>query len=153
MAGLSVKFFKQKFLSSYYYSVYQNNLARSLSILSFNNRDIIPLPKRDGVLTRKYKIPTITLVAFCSNENRNTPRKLTIPEIMEFPQIIWPSLLKTLKNFILVHFIIRPYLDKEFNLPDFKYSANMAFHVFFYQMNFFIQFNLPKYHYSRLSLH
>jgi hypothetical protein len=42
-----------------------------------------------------------------------------VPKIMEFPQVIWPSVFKSIRNWILSNFIIMRYFDSDFNLPDF----------------------------------
>ncbi|XP_053673523.1 m-AAA protease-interacting protein 1, mitochondrial [Anopheles nili] len=51
------------------------------------------------------------------------------PVLMEFPQLVWPSVIKTIRNWILVHFIIRPYFDRDFVLPDFVLGAKQALQV------------------------
>lgn len=48
---------------------------------------------------------------------------------MDFPELVWPSVIKTVKNWIMVHFIIRPYFDREFTLPDFVQGAKQALQV------------------------
>jgi len=45
--------------------------------------------------------------------------KRTLPRLMDFPEIVWPSVIKTLRNWILANLIITPYFDQEFSLPDF----------------------------------
>lgn len=62
-----------------------------------------------------------------ANEDHRQNNKL--PTLMEFPKIIWPSLLKTIKNWILVNFIVRPYFDQEFNMPNFVFGAKQALQV------------------------
>uniref|UniRef100_A0A182M7X0 Juvenile hormone esterase binding protein n=1 Tax=Anopheles culicifacies TaxID=139723 RepID=A0A182M7X0_9DIPT len=49
--------------------------------------------------------------------------------LMDFPQLVWPSVIKTIRNWIMVHFIIRPYFDREFSLPDFIQGAKQALQV------------------------
>lgn len=72
------------------------------------------------VIYRKYSTdPT--------NEDRRQSDKL--PTLMDFPNIIWPSLLKTIKNWILVNFIVRPYFDQEFNMPTFVNGTKHALQV------------------------
>ncbi|XP_055639663.1 m-AAA protease-interacting protein 1, mitochondrial [Toxorhynchites rutilus septentrionalis] len=64
------------------------------------------------------------------NENRTTPqRPRSLPKLMEFPEIVWPSVTKSIKNWIMVHFIIRPYFDHEYNLQDFVQGAKQALQV------------------------
>ncbi|EAT41135.1 AAEL007196-PA [Aedes aegypti] len=56
-------------------------------------------------------------------------RGRTLPKLMDFPEIIWPSIMKSIKNWIMVHFIIRPYFDREFSLPEFVQGAKQALQV------------------------
>lgn len=55
-----------------------------------------------------------------------------LPKLMDFPEIIWPSVMKSVKNWIMVHFIIRPYFDREFSLPEFVQGAKQALQVSHY---------------------
>ncbi|GLV40614.1 uncharacterized protein CBL_04416 [Carabus blaptoides fortunei] len=48
---------------------------------------------------------------------------------MEFPEIVWPSIIKSLRNFILTTFIIKPYFDRDFNLPEFVAGSKKAVEV------------------------
>ncbi|XP_055544064.1 m-AAA protease-interacting protein 1, mitochondrial [Wyeomyia smithii] len=57
----------------------------------------------------------------------NKPRSL--PKLMDFPELVWPSVVKSVKNWIMVHFIIRPYFDRDFNLPDFIRGAKQALQI------------------------
>lgn len=59
-------------------------------------------------------------------------RGRTLPKLMDFPEIIWPSIMKSIKNWIMVHFIIRPYFDREFSLPEFVQGAKQALQVSFH---------------------
>lgn len=52
-----------------------------------------------------------------------------LPPLMDFPEIVWPSLIKSIRNFILSTFIIKPYFDHEFNLPDFVKGSKKALEV------------------------
>uniref|UniRef100_A0A182HRJ3 Juvenile hormone esterase binding protein n=2 Tax=Anopheles arabiensis TaxID=7173 RepID=A0A182HRJ3_ANOAR len=49
--------------------------------------------------------------------------------LMDFPQLVWPSVIKTIRNWIMVHFIIRPYFDREFSLPEFIQGTKQALQV------------------------
>ncbi|ALC42368.1 CG3776 [Drosophila busckii] len=53
----------------------------------------------------------------------------SFPRLMDFPEIIWPSALNTIKNWITVQFIIRPYFDNEFQIKDFIFGAKQALQV------------------------
>lgn len=77
----------------------------------------------------KNKIHSNNLVTrrnYCSTPN---PPARKLPPLMKFPEIVWPSLLKSLRNFILTNFIIKPYFDREFNLPDFINGSKKAVEV------------------------
>lgn len=64
------------------------------------------------------------------SEEKSGPPSNKLPQLMpDFPKIVWPSLLKSLRNFILATFIIKPYLDREFNLPDFVAGSKKAVEV------------------------
>ncbi|KAK5649113.1 hypothetical protein RI129_004005 [Pyrocoelia pectoralis] len=60
-----------------------------------------------------------------------------LPPLMNFPEIIWPSLFKSMRNFILSTFIIKPYMDHEFSIPDFVKGSKKALEVYnmWYQTN------------------
>lgn len=62
-----------------------------------------------------------------TNEDDRQSNKL--PTLMEFPKIMWPSLLKTIKSWILCNFIIRPYFDQEFDMPNFVNGTKHAIQV------------------------
>lgn len=64
---------------------------------------------------------------FFSSETSPPSNKL--PPLMNFPQIIWPSIIKSIRNFILTTFIVKPYLDREFNFPDFVVGSKKAVEV------------------------
>lgn len=74
-----------------------------------------------------------TQMRHCSNQAPdNVPpqgRGRMLPKLMDFPEIIWPSLMKSIKNWFMVHLIIRPYFDQEFNLPEFVQGAKQALTV------------------------
>ncbi|KAG5875072.1 hypothetical protein JTB14_018024 [Gonioctena quinquepunctata] len=64
-----------------------------------------------------------------SDKNSNPPSN-KLPSLMpDAPVVVWPSLFKSIRNFILATFIIKPYLDKEFNLPDFISASKKAVEV------------------------
>ncbi|XP_017149883.1 m-AAA protease-interacting protein 1, mitochondrial [Drosophila miranda] len=52
-----------------------------------------------------------------------------LPRLMDFPEVVWPSVLNTIKNWITIQFIIRPYFDSEFQLKDFIFGAKQALQV------------------------
>lgn len=85
------------------------------------NRKFLPVDIHHGLLM------PIVYRKYSTNEDHRQSDKL--PTLMEFPKIIWPSLLKTIKNWILVNFIIRPYFDQEFNMPNFVNGTKHAIQV------------------------
>lgn len=54
------------------------------------------------------------------------PPSNKLPPLMNFPQIVWPSIIKSIRNFILTTFIIKPYMDRDFNIPDFVAGSKKA---------------------------
>ena len=64
---------------------------------------------------------------YCSSNSG--PPSTKLPPLMQFPEVVWPSLIKSFRNFILSTFIIKPYFDKEFSVPDFVQGSKMALQV------------------------
>ncbi|XP_055703554.1 m-AAA protease-interacting protein 1, mitochondrial [Phlebotomus papatasi] len=61
-----------------------------------------------------------------SSKNTQNRQNRSLPPLMDFPELVWPTVFKSMRNWILVNFIIRPYIDKEFNMPDFVFGAKQA---------------------------
>ncbi|XP_058122321.1 m-AAA protease-interacting protein 1, mitochondrial [Anopheles coustani] len=75
----------------------------------------------------QYKVQ---LRCISTDEHQSShPPKRKRPMLMDFPQLVWPSVIKTVRNWIMVHFIIRPYFDREFSLPDFVQGAKQALQI------------------------
>lgn len=51
--------------------------------------------------------------------DERSSKQMPIPRLMEFPQFLWPSLFKVVKNWIMAKFIITPYFDNDFDLNEF----------------------------------
>lgn len=98
---------------SNYCSISTVNLTSNQATLFSNNNE----QQNNLLLKRNY----------CTNERPGPVRRL--PPLMKFPEIVWPSLWKSLRNFILTNFIIKPYFDREFNLPDFITGTKKAVEV------------------------
>ncbi|XP_049277363.1 m-AAA protease-interacting protein 1, mitochondrial [Anopheles funestus] len=65
-----------------------------------------------------------------STDEQSSRQRMRKPlMLMDFPQLVWPSVIKTIRNWIMVHFIIKPYFDREFALPDFILGAKQALQV------------------------
>lgn len=85
----------------------------------------ISLPKQIPITST---CPVIQFRNYC--EDRVEARKL--PQLMEFPPIVWPSLLKFIKNWMFANFIIRPYFEQEFSLNEFIEASKHAVQVFIF---------------------
>lgn len=62
-------------------------------------------------------------------ETDSLKNQARLPELMDTPFIVWPSLILTIKNWIFVTFIIKPYLDNDFCLKDFGRGSKQALEV------------------------
>ncbi|XP_037948142.1 m-AAA protease-interacting protein 1, mitochondrial [Teleopsis dalmanni] len=56
-------------------------------------------------------------------------KRVSFPRLSDFPTVMWPSFIKSFKNWILINLIIRPYFDTEFVMPDFVQGAKHAVQV------------------------
>lgn len=74
------------------------------------------------------KCPIIQQRNYC--EDHTEIKKL--PQLMEFPPVVWPSFLKFIKNWIFANFIIRPYFENEFDLKEFVEASKHAVEVFLF---------------------
>lgn len=79
----------------------------------------------------KIQIENITSKFYSTNNEIDDEdhSKKSLPPLMSFPEVVWPSVLKTIKNWILVNFIVKPYFDNDFTLPDFVTGTKFAFAV------------------------
>ena len=66
--------------------------------------------------------------SYSSDVDDGRPKR-TLPTLMDFPEVLWPSMLKTIRNWIMVNFIIRPYFDNDFNMPDLIRGTRHALQV------------------------
>lgn len=55
--------------------------------------------------------------------------KRSMPRLMDFPEIMWPSFFNSVRNWVLVQFVIRPHFDRDFYLNDFVEGAKKAIQV------------------------
>nr|CAH7744099.1 unnamed protein product [Callosobruchus chinensis] len=63
-------------------------------------------------------------------EESSGPPSNRLPPLMpDATKIVWPSLLKSIRNFILATFIIKPYFDNEFSLSEFVHGSKKAVEV------------------------
>lgn len=84
------------------------------------------LPKQIAI-TSQCPVIQLQLRNYC--EERVETKKL--PQLMEFPPIMWPSFLNFIKNWMFANFIIRPYFDQEFSLNEFIEASKHAVQVCF----------------------
>ncbi|KAJ8980188.1 hypothetical protein NQ317_015065, partial [Molorchus minor] len=69
----------------------------------------------------------VSLQSRCFSEEKSDPPSNKLPELIpDFAKIVWPSLFKSIRNFLLMTFIIKPYLDREFRLQDFVSGSKKA---------------------------
>lgn len=76
-----------------------------------------------------YRLPTVTAGNLTCNVDairHYSDEKRSLPTVMDFQTIVWPSVFKSVRNWIMVNFIIRPYFDQDFNLPDFVAGTKQA---------------------------
>lgn len=46
-----------------------------------------------------------------------------LPPLTDNPKILWPSFFKSCGNFVRCNFVIKPYMDSDFNMPEFVDGA------------------------------
>lgn len=109
-----------------------NLTSSSCSLLLTNNltNKNYSTNKNSSSLKLKHKFSSITYRRWYSGEKESPQSKM--PPLMNFPEIMWPSVFKSIRNFILSTFIIKPYFDQDFNLPDFVKGSKRALEVNFY---------------------
>ncbi|KAI9583725.1 m-AAA protease-interacting protein 1, mitochondrial [Glossina fuscipes] len=84
--------------------------------------DISPKPVREEEKKERIQPPPPNPESPSGNER-------TLPRLMNFPEIMWPSMFNSMRNWVLVYGIIRPYFDKEFYLKEFIRGARKAMQV------------------------
>jgi hypothetical protein len=70
--------------------------------------------------------PNITGISRWYSHGRGQPTE-NLPSLMNFPEIVWPSVIKTIRNWILTNILIKPYFDQEFSLPDFILGSKQVY--------------------------
>uniref|UniRef100_A0A1Q3FFT0 Putative juvenile hormone esterase-binding protein n=1 Tax=Culex tarsalis TaxID=7177 RepID=A0A1Q3FFT0_CULTA len=108
------------------------NISRLVSISTSTNsttRITSGSAASTGVQLQRL-LPVARRTYSTGNDQDVSPRRQrSLPRLMDFPELVWPSVMKSVKNWIMVHFIIRPYFDREFSLPDFVQGAKQALQV------------------------
>lgn len=78
-----------------------------------------------------HKFPARRHYSSQNDDEPSVASRKSLPKLMSFPQIVWPSVFKTVKNWIMINFIIRPYFDNDFNVNDFVAGTKHALQVCF----------------------
>ncbi|XP_030388555.1 m-AAA protease-interacting protein 1, mitochondrial [Scaptodrosophila lebanonensis] len=109
----------------------QHTLRRCLVNMPFlrHNPNLHASIKYAGASTTSRQLSTLPQENRKEHEEQQQPSRNRLPRLMQFPEVIWPSVFNTVKNWITVKFIIRPYLDSEFQVKDFVFGAKKALQV------------------------
>ncbi|XP_039275989.1 uncharacterized protein LOC111057237 [Nilaparvata lugens] len=104
-----------------------SNFRSNRNISSVLNLKHLDINKNHSIYQPETNIfaPRSTLLTLHNNKYC-TEKREALPKLMDFPEIAWPSLIKTIRNYFLSNFIIRRYFDSEFNLPDFIAGSKQA---------------------------
>ncbi|CAG9862035.1 unnamed protein product [Phyllotreta striolata] len=101
-------------------------LNRTLTTSVSINRTLSSISKKSPVVVQNNFFAHSTR---CYSDSP-PPQDNKLPKLLpDFPIVVWPSFFYTIKNFILFNFIIKPYLDRDFNLPDFVGASKKAVEV------------------------
>lgn len=82
----------------------------------------------NSIANRLFSTSPVTYASDSQKEPDKTKRR-RLPPLMDFTEIVWPSLFKSIKNWILVTFIIRPYFDNNFQMQEFVAGSNQALEI------------------------
>lgn len=104
---------------------------RSLPSLCQCSTFICPTSRKGNNADKTFYNINPGQIRWFSEESAPPSNKLP-PLMPNFPKIVWPSLIKSIRNFILATFIIKPYLDREFSLTDFVNGSKKAVEVGFH---------------------
>ncbi|XP_044746190.1 uncharacterized protein LOC123307812 isoform X2 [Coccinella septempunctata] len=66
---------------------------------------------------------------YSTESDEKSPKNIKLPPLMNFPRVIWPSILRSFKNTILSYVIIKPNMDYDFDLNEFVLGSKKAVHV------------------------
>lgn len=124
---------KNKLLSKYIYNCIKYDSLRLMGICYCSSNSF------SDKLTSEYLFSPTNRHSNSSSKIRNEclrffssesgPPSTKLPPLMTFPHIIWPSIIKSIRNFILTTFIIKPYMDRDFSFPDFVVGSKKAVEV------------------------
>ncbi|XP_008210384.1 uncharacterized protein LOC100116759 [Nasonia vitripennis] len=105
-----------------------NSNYLSVVIRSKSTKSIISncLARRTKLLRR---ITSSQSILQCRKNHNDAPNEVRLPALTDDAPVIWPSFFRTLSNFIQCNFVIKPYMDNDFNLPDFLDGTKQALSV------------------------
>lgn len=72
---------------------------------------------------------TCPIIQFRSYSDDRGLETRKLPQLMEFPPVVWPSFIKFVKNWMFANLIIRPYFDNDFRLQEFIEASKHAVQV------------------------
>jgi len=59
------------------------------------------------------------------DRNDGPPKNsMMLPPLMDFPRLMWPKVMNTIRNWFFSYFVIKPYFDNEFSIKDFMQGAH-----------------------------
>lgn len=90
------------------------SVANTASVQKYKLKKCLQIPPAHAFVLQRYFSDDLK------------PQKL---KLMDFPWIVWPSIIKTIKNWVYTGLIVRPYLDPDFSLPTFVEGAKLAAEV------------------------
>jgi hypothetical protein len=70
-------------------------------------------------------LSTVFRRQYSSSGGANPPPE-KLPPLMNFPHIMWPKVTFAIRNWFLANFIIRPHMDKEFDIREFDKGARQV---------------------------
>lgn len=95
-----------------------------------NNSQHYFLSKFKGYLKAQKLCSNIGLEKKYSTEpEKEDSKNVKLPPLMNSSPIIWPSIIRSFKNVIFSYFIIKPYMDHDFDLNEFILGSKKAVHA------------------------
>jgi hypothetical protein len=104
----------------------KTNYIHRLSVNCFHMAGSCDVGKATQSRNYQTRNSYITGISRWYSDDRG-PLRGKLPSLMDFPEIVWPSIIKTLRNWILTYLIIRPYFDQEFDLPEFVLGSKQVY--------------------------
>lgn len=98
------------------------------SILAYSSHPLERMSKQKNIplsgsgCSSSYHTSSLLLCQSTGNEDR----EVTLPPLSDYPLLMWPEVFKSIRNFVFNHFVIRPYMDNEFDLKEFNRGAKQV---------------------------